>query len=389
MNQAICPLEKCTGCGACMAVCPKHCIELKPNPQGHLFPAIDKKACVNCHLCRSTCPVNTPVELRQPQACYAGWSRDEKDRITSSSGAASSVFARHIISRGGTVYGAVLQDNQVRHIRVHRPEELVRLKGSKYVYSYAADVYAQIKQDVKAGKQVLFIGTPCQNAAVCNVVGQAPNLTLINLICHGTPSLQMLTDHLKAKKITQIHNIQFRNNSNIYDFVCNNYRALDSVWPDCYVNLFLQGLSYRPVCYQCVYAKSQRVGDITIGDFWKLGQTIPFSGGDVAKGCSVILVNTDKGKQLVDECREKLQLFPREYAEAVAGNAQLRRPVTYTNTARLFNKWYPRLSFEKAAWLAASSLLLLATLKRIFTLYAPKCFQRWGLALYVHLKKQK
>ena len=388
MSVEICPAHQCTGCGACAAVCPKQCITLKPNPQGHLLPKIDAQTCVNCNLCRKTCPVNRPVPLHTPQSCYAGWAKEEQDRTTSSSGAASSVLASYIIQQGGVVYGVALQDNKIQHIRVSRAEDLIRLKGSKYVYSYAAEVYGQIKQDLAAGKCVLFTGTPCQNAAVYNVIGEHPNLFLANLICHGTPSMQMLKDHLRSKHITEIQSLQFRNN-NEYDFSCNNYRAKTGCRSNEYVCLFLKGATYRHACYRCAYARAERAGDLTLGDFWGLGKQTPFDGGDTSKGCSVILVNTDKGRALLDACREQLRLFPRDYTEAVAGNDQLRGPVPYGRNARLFNKFYPRLSFNKAAWLSAGPLLSFIWVKQLIQRYCSKKMQQQFFKIYRFIRRKK
>ena len=250
------------------------------------------------------------------------------------------------------------------------------------MYSYAAESYAQIKQDVAAGKQVLFLGTPCQNAAVYNLVGDHPNLTLVNLICHGVPSLQMLREHLKTEHITEIHNIQFRTNNNLYEFVCNDYNAFKKISPDVYITLFLEGITYRPSCYACPYAKSQRTGDITIGDFWKLGRKIPFEGGDLTNGCSVIIVNTGKGQALIENSKDKLHLFKRTYEEAIAGNGQLRHAVCYGRCALLFNKLYPRLSFKMAGCVSSAPILLISWVKFLIKKYGSERVQRYCRKLY-------
>ena len=384
MTNLICSHEFCTGCGECLTVCPQHCITLQPNPQGHLYPRIDTQKCVNCNLCRQKCPANTPVVLHEPQACWAAWAKEEKERTTSSSGAAASLFAKYIIAKGGVVYGAALEKGEIRHIRVHQEHDLGRLKGSKYVYSYAADVYAPLRQDLMDGKTVLFVGTPCQNAGVSNYVGDHPNLFLVNLICHGTPSFQMLKDHLKERGVTQIDTIQFRNNNNnnAYDFRCNDYRALSRLLPDEYVTCFLMGYTYRPACYNCAYAKPQRAGDVTLGDFWGLGKQTPFEGGDTSKGCSVILINTPKGKQLLEACRDKMHLFPRAYQEAQAGNPQLCGPVPCRVIADKFSTYYPRYSFAGAAWRTVPRLLATRALKDILKRRTPalrikRALQKW------------
>ena len=154
------------------------------------------------------------------------------------------------------------------------------------------------------------------------------------------------------------------------------------MFPDIYITLFLEGITYRQSCYACPYAGLQRVGDITIGDFWKLGRKIPFDGGDITQGCSVIIVNTHKGQMLVTNCKDKFHLFERAYEEAVGGNMQLRRPVYYGHSARLFNKLYPRLSFKTAGFCSSAPILLISWIKFLIKKYGSECVQRYCRQLY-------
>lgn len=384
----ICSLDACTGCGACKVSCPKQCISLLPNAQGHLVPQIDLSQCIHCNLCRKVCPVNTPVVLRQPQACYASWAKNDKERTTSSSGGGASVFAAYILKQGGTVYGVALQDNKIQHIRVSSAADLNRLKGSKYVYSEAFGIYQSIKNDLENGKQVLFIGTSCQNAAVLNIVGSKPNLWLVNLICHGVPSMQMLTEHLQAQTHTKdIKTLSFRAN-NDYVLTCGSYQSSKHIWPDAYLTLFSKGIICRPSCYQCIYAKPERVGDITIGDFWGLGKKKPFE-EDTSKGCSVIIVNTQKGADLLKNCQADLQIFKRDYAEAVEGNSQLRAPVLYTHYVKRFNKLYPKFSFKWAGILSSFPLLVRETVKMGILKYAPRSVRSYCVLFSQKMRGKK
>ena len=77
--ESICPIEKCTGCGACFEVCAHSAINMIPDAEGFLRPIIDSKLCVGCGLCQVTCPVNTPFtgKMNKPLKVYSGWSLDE------------------------------------------------------------------------------------------------------------------------------------------------------------------------------------------------------------------------------------------------------------------------------------------------------------------------
>ena len=48
--------EKCTGCYACVNICPKNCIHMEEDENGAIYPVIDKTKCVECNLCKKICP---------------------------------------------------------------------------------------------------------------------------------------------------------------------------------------------------------------------------------------------------------------------------------------------------------------------------------------------
>lgn len=58
---------------------------------------------------------------------------------------------------------------------------------------------------------------------------------------------------------------------------------------------FLNGLSYTENCYSCHYAQTERAGDITIDDSW--GTELS---GELSKGVSLALCQTEKGRELLD-----------------------------------------------------------------------------------------
>ena len=136
MNN-ICDKAQCTGCGLCAARCPKHCITMRAiGKLGHVYPVIDQGSCIDCGLCRKGCPSLVEIECRYPQKAYAAWSKDGDDYKSSTSGGAASVLTRHILDKGGVVYGcSVLPGIRIEHVRIDKIEDAARLKGSKYVQS--------------------------------------------------------------------------------------------------------------------------------------------------------------------------------------------------------------------------------------------------------------
>lgn len=164
----ICDINSCTGCAACAGVCAHKAISMvEVPPHGYLHPKINNDLCVDCGLCSKTCPVNNPPVFNSPQTAFAAISKDRDDLMSSSSGAASSVLATHIINKGGVVYGSVEEDYaHIAHQRIDSLTDLPKIKGSKYVHSYTTDIFPKVKADLQQGLEVLFLGTPCQIAGL-------------------------------------------------------------------------------------------------------------------------------------------------------------------------------------------------------------------------------
>lgn len=334
--RRICDKKDCTGCGLCANLCPKECIEMiSEDKLGHLFPEIDRDRCTDCGRCRKVCPSLNKEALTRPTTAYAAWARDGREYKSSSSGGAAAVISRHIINKGGVVYGcAMLPGVEVRHIRVDREEDLCLLKGSKYVQSDIQDALSLIKNDVKTGFPVLFVGTPCQVAAVKNLFPSTPdNLFLVDLVCHGVPSVGLLRKHINGIMPYQdCHSVIFREGNDFCLKVTSSVNGRDVTAYDCrlstdryrdfFINSFMDGYTYRDSCYRCLYARPERVGDITIGDFWGLGKDVP----DHDNGCSLIMPVSAKGIELVEHIKPFLNIYERTVSEAVAGNDQLRAP---------------------------------------------------------------
>lgn len=347
----ICNELQCTGCASCANRCPQQCITMQPDTYGYIHPVIDQNECIDCQICIKACPVNNEINYYSPQKAYAAWSLDSQDRETSTSGGIASVLSQYILSQNGIVYGAaVCHDCNVTHIRVSTTQELHLLKGSKYVQSSIHDCYKKVKEDLIAGKQVLFTGTPCQVAGLAQfLVKPYPNLTTMDLICHGVPSLALLHKHIESVcDINQVTSLSFREKEGyILDIKKGETNLYRKAFPyDTYLNGFMYGLFYRSSCYQCLYAKPKRISDITIGDFWGLGLITKFNHSK--DKVSVILPNTPKGENLIQNCSHRLFLEEREVMEAINGNAQLQCPAKKHESYDLFRKLYPLLGYKMA-----------------------------------------
>lgn len=366
--------KDCCGCGVCRDACPKKCIVMKEDKLGFLYPEVNADSCVECGLCERVCPFEHHA-LNLPGIAYAAWNTDEAAYSRSSSGGAAYALGSYVIENGGVVYGCEGNGLEIKHVRIDSIDDLRRLQGSKYVQSNLAGIYKNIKSDLESGKTVLFTGTPCQTAAVRNYVGKKDeNLYLVDLICHGVPSLKMLRDHVSSivpnnlkstlrDKPSEI-SVSFRDGNEFrMEISVKDFRYCELPHKDAYFRTFLKGTNYRHSCYNCPFGTKERTGDITVGDFW--GFTTPgILPENVNSGLSVMLPATDKGLQLIEAVGYSINLIERSVDEAVAGNDQLRHCMPDSIKVRIFRTAYRMLPFDQSARIAIL-LEKFDTLKRI------------------------
>ena len=361
--DTVIPQSNCTGCGLCSHICPTKCIAMKEGKLGHLFPFVDNQKCIQCNLCVKTCPSNSQFTFHYPLTAYAAWAKDENEYVSSTSGGAASVFSREIIRRGGVIYGCTMtSDCAVKHIRVDNEERLQELKGSKYVQSNLIDIFHSLIEDVHTSMPVLFIGTPCQVAAIKSFFKSEPdNLLLIDIVCHGVPSLRILQDYLNNKLgKSSFDELSFRQGNRLNMVIKNEGKVIYNAYykDDLYYKLFMLGFTYRDSCHHCQYAQPNRVSDVTIGDFWGLGKMGACDIPDHNNGISVILPITNKGMSLIQSVKEKLNIYERPIEEAIEGNSQLKAPSLAGKRIKLFQNLVPVLGINMAYKLAHTDIYL-------------------------------
>lgn len=340
-------VNKCTACYACQNICPKNCIEFNINEYGELLPIINEDHCSGCGSCVKVCPANNPRELQVPLKVYAAYSKKNENHLLGASGGVASVLSEEFLNFGGSVYGCEIKsDLSFKFSRIDTPQDVSRFRGSKYVHSIVDDCFSDVKDNLINGRKVLFIGLPCQVAGLKNFLNvDYSNLITIDLICHGVPSLQTFIEYLKMEdiEIETISKITFRDKLDgftikIFDKhenLIGKFYLRSSLY---YVG-FIKSYIYRENCYYCPYAKQDRIGDLTLGDFWGLGTTIPFE-GDKKNGINLVLINSLKGEKIWENVQSNIICYERTLEEAVAGNEQLRHPAKKTKVHDKFRKLY-------------------------------------------------
>lgn len=338
-NQiSLCSYDTCTGCRACGDVCPKKCIEFKSNNDGFYIPKINRIDCIECRKCMKACPVITsPINHNEsnPRVFHA-YSLNQQIVKTSSSGGIFVELAKYVLSTGGVVCGVTQKKRSLKteNILIDNIAEIKLLQGSKYVQSNASGIYKAALQALRKGKKVLFTGTPCQIAAMKNIVGSTnrENLFLVELICHGVPSFHFFEKYIAkiCKDIPQ--SFSFRNNR-IWDFDTSyidkhgnrHFLIGDS---DFYMRSFLHGEIFQKACYKCPFARLPRQADLTLGDYWGVEKYHPKKLIN-KNGNSIIMINNDIGMSLVNDIKQHCFIAEVELSNVIKRNHNIYEPSNY------------------------------------------------------------
>lgn len=327
-NISILNKKNCTGCRMCEQICPVNAIKMIENEEGFIEPTVDEKKCINCGICSKKCPQLNDIEYKRLEnlEVYAAKNRNIDEQKKSSSGGVFSAIANYVLENEGIVYGCAFNKEFVaEHIGIQKKNELYKLKGSKYVQSNTMDTFNNVKEYLNKNKIVAYSGTPCQIAGLKNFLGKEyENLITIDLLCHGVPSPKTFKEYIKYlenKSGKKIQNYEFRNKEKQYwnlgykikiTFEENEAKFINGD-EDIYTNAFSKGIMLREVCYNCKYTNNKRMGDITLGDFWGVDKTYPKLYDK--NGVSVILVNTLKGKEILDKIKKEIIIDEVEYEE--------------------------------------------------------------------------
>ena len=356
--KTVCELNMCNGCMACVEKCHRNAITIKDDLK-YYNALIDTKKCVDCGLCTKVCPRENDNDMSKPKWWYQGWADSEIREYASSGGAASAII-RTFIKNGGYVASCLFDSGKFVFEVTNEMAVARKFAGSKYVKSNPEKIYGKIQSLLRANQKVLFIGLPCQVAAVNQFIKDKTNLVTADLICHGTPSPYLLKKCLQeyGHDINTLTDINFRIKS-LYELNRDGKPIAAFHTMDNYLIAFLHSYDYTENCYSCKFATLDRVSDITLGDSW--GTELS---GEVKNGVSLILCQSEKGKELIESAG--LNLLDVDINNAISHNEQLNKPSKCSKSRDQFFENYNRYNnFGKALVKTAPGIVAKEKVKSI------------------------
>lgn len=356
--KTVCELNMCNGCMACVEKCHRNAITIKDDLK-YYNALVDTKKCVDCGLCTKVCPRENDNDMSKPKWWYQGWA-DSEIREHASSGGAASAIIRAFIKHGGYVASCLFDSGKFVFEVTNEMAVARKFAGSKYVKSNPEKIYGKIQSLLKANQKVLFIGLPCQVAAVNQFIKDKTNLVTADLICHGTPSPYLLKKCLQeyGHDINTLTDINFRIKS-LYELNRDGKPIAAFHTMDNYLIAFLHSYDYTENCYSCKFATLDRVSDITLGDSW--GTELS---GEVKNGVSLILCQSEKGKELIESAG--LNLLDVDINNAISHNEQLNKPSKCSKSRDQFFENYNRYNnFGKALVKTAPGIVAKEKVKSI------------------------
>ncbi len=340
------PKKSCTGCAACLSICPVNAIRMVKDNEGFVYPEINEKVCIDCGKCSRVCPVGqNKVHIDEPET-YMAYSVDETVRKNSSSGGIFTLLAERVLEKDGIVVGCALTEDcrTAHHVIIENKSDLYRLRGSKYVQSMVEDTLNRVKTELKNGRRVLFSGTPCQIAGLKSFLDKTyNNLLTVDVICHGTPSplvWEKYVDFREKKANSKTNKVMFRNKvkgwknySLSFDFD-NGSVYSSSITDDLYLKGFVLNYYLRPSCYNCSFKSQNYYSDITLADFWGINRI--FSEENDDKGISLVLLHNSNGKHAFDSIQDFCYSKKVVFDEAIKSNPSYFNSVPNNNIRKHF-----------------------------------------------------
>ncbi len=287
-----------------------------------------------------------------PLGVYAAQNTDAEVRNNSSSGGVFYALAKKTLSTGGVVVACKMNsEGKAVHGVCHNMEELPEFMTSKYVQSEIGNCLIATGDELKAGREVMFVGAPCQAAGLIGYLKtkkiDTEKLLCVDFICHGVPSPYVWREYLNgvingewAQSITANFRHKLYGWRKFALFVKTEHQKqyLRIKNKDLYMRGFLKDIFLRPSCYRCRFKALHHDTDITLSDFWNFEQfesTIK----DNDTGVSLVITQSKKGDKVLNEL-EEMAIDPMPFEVVSKANKTMFLSARMTDQRERFFKGY-------------------------------------------------
>jgi coenzyme F420 hydrogenase subunit beta len=280
-------------------------------------PQFDAATCPSCTSCLSICPgyqIDGALETGPPAQAnesdhefgpaleiWEGYALDPEIRFHASSGGILSALALYclehedmeFVSHAAMSEGAPWTN---RTVQSRTRTDLLARTGSRYAPASPCDGLEAIEN---SPRPCVFIGKPCDAAAVAMVRRQNPKLDrnlglVLTFFCAGTPSSRGTRDLISLLGVAseEVNSVRYRGEGwpGNFKVVYDDQKKEKSL---SYAESWGRLTGHRPIrCNLCPDGLG-RVADISCGDAWE-----KFDGNkDV--GRSIVLVRTERGREIL------------------------------------------------------------------------------------------
>jgi coenzyme F420-reducing hydrogenase beta subunit len=334
---------------------------MRSDVEGFLYPVVEMEACVKCGLCEEVCPLNQQTDstthvIYDDTVVYAVKHQNEAVRACSSSGGVFTAVSDLVLEGGGVIYGAAFDTSfKIGHRKAETSAERDAFRKAKYVQSDLKNTFSEIQGFLKAGRTVLFTGTPCQVAGLNGFLRQEYcHLITCDLVCHGVPSPKLFSDYcafVEKKYRSKLKQYDFRPKSkgwrdyNPTASFENGEKIGGTFVLNTFIKIFFTHLAFRPACYSCKYTSFNRPADLTLADFWGVEQHYPAF--DDNRGISLLLINSSKGQEAFEKI--KGQFFYIKSTKQACMQQNLHSPSQPRGDRNIFWQKYVEYGFDYAA----------------------------------------
>lgn len=321
-------LRECTSCQLCEAICPSDAITIYNNEEGFYRPRIDPDKCIDCGKCVRVCykfddKIRITTDYSQKQL-YASWAKDQRILDITTSGGIADILAKELIKQGYNCIGVVYNYREQRaETQIAKTiEKTDDFRGSKYIQTLSGLAFRDFHEQNSTEKFAIF-GLPCQIYAIdryLKLKKKRDKHILIDMYCHGCPSLHLWKKYLKEIKeeydIDDIVDIKFRSKEKGWGKYTVGIHALSrhkkriilsSPLNNSFYELFFSDMVLNKACYDCLLRGTLEYSDIRLGDFW--GKSFLSN----IHGVSGVTINSEIGEELFTSVKDhiicKKQLF--------------------------------------------------------------------------------